>query len=71
MCVPSSAEADRCATLSLILTGVTGFARRGVVGGTIAAVASAPAGRATPATPVNIYQAPCVALHCEISSMIA
>jgi len=25
MCVPSSAEADRCATLSLILTGVTGF----------------------------------------------
>ena len=69
MCVPSSAEADQRATLSLILTGVTGFARRGVVGGTIAAVA--PAGRATPATPVNIYQAPCVALHCEISSMIA
>jgi len=54
MCVPSSAEADQRATLSLILTGVTGFARRGVVGGTIAAVAPAPAGRATPATPVNI-----------------
>jgi len=52
MCVPSSAEADRLATLSLILTGVTGFVRRGVVGGTTAAVA--PAGRATPATPVNI-----------------
>jgi len=45
---------DAHATLSLILTGVTGFARRGVVGGTTAAVAPTPAGRATPATPVNI-----------------
>jgi len=53
-CVPSSAEADRRATLSFILTGVTGFARCGVVGGTTAAVAPALAGRATPATPVNI-----------------
>ena len=38
--------------------------------GTTTVVGVAPAGRATPASPVNIYQAPCVALHCEISSMI-
>jgi len=37
----------------------------GLVGATVVV-----AGRATPATPVNIYQAPCVALHCEISSMM-
>ena len=69
MCVPSSAEADRRAMLSLILTGVTDSTPREVVGGTIALVAPPPAGRATPATPVNIYQAPCVARHCEFSNI--
>jgi len=62
MCVTSSAEADRRATLSLILTGVTDSTPREVVGGTIALVA-------TPATPVNIYRAPCVARHCEFSNI--
>jgi len=35
----------------------------------VVGVTLAPAGRATPATPVNIglYQAPCVALHFEFS----
>ena len=48
-----------------------GFARRRVEWlGTTAVVAVAQAGRATPASPVNIYQAPCIALHCEISSVI-
>ena len=37
----------------------------GLVGATVVV-----AGRATPATPVNLYQAPCVVLHCESSSMI-
>jgi len=52
--------------LSLILSGVTDFTRRGVRAWHDC---SSGPGRATPATPVNIYQARCLALHCEFSSI--
>jgi len=65
ICLPSVCSNRRRPTLSLILSGVTGFATT-----IVTMVVASPAGRATPATPVNIYQAPCAALHCEFSSIV-